>query len=77
MAHTRQFLVLPALAGLIRKDCGTQAQVWEGYFSNTPERTHFVRLDLPHYSLVIAAPGQDGQPSEEVTEVPLSRAQAL
>lgn len=67
MAYTRQFLVSPALARLIRNDCGTQAQVWEGYFSNTPERAHFVRLDPPHCSLVIVTPGQDGQPSEEAT----------
>jgi CYTH domain-containing protein len=77
MAYTRQFLVSPALARLIRKERGTQGRVQEGYFSSTPERTHFVRLDPPNGALVMGVQGPDGQPTEEVTEVPLSQAQAL
>ena len=77
MALTRQFLVSPSLARLIRKERGTQGRVKEGYFSSTPERTHFVRLDPPHCSLMMLMPGPDGEPIEEATEVPLSQAQAL
>jgi CYTH domain-containing protein len=77
MALTRQFLVSPALARLIRKERGVQGRVQEGYFASTPERTHFVRLDPPHSSLMMVAPGPDGEPLEEATEVPLSQAQAL
>ncbi len=77
MAYTRQFLVSPALARLIRKERGTQGRVREGYFSTSPERTHFVRLDPPSCSLMMAVRGPDGLPSEEATEVPLSQAQAL
>jgi hypothetical protein len=49
MAHTRRFLVSPALARLIRKEQGTQGRVFEGYFANTLQRTHFVRHRRSHY----------------------------
>jgi CYTH domain-containing protein len=77
MAYTRQFLVAPAFARLIRKERGTQGRVREGYFSSTPERTHFVRLDRAGCALMMQIQGPDGLPREEATEVPLSQAQAL
>jgi CYTH domain-containing protein len=77
MAYTRQFLVAPAFARLIRKERGPQGRVREGYFSSTPERTHFVRLDRAGCALMMQVQGPDGRPREEATEVPLSQAQAL
>ena len=77
MAPTRRFLVSPALARLIRKDQGTQGRVFEGYFANTLQRTHFVRLNPPHCHLVMMVPGADGQMIEEATDLPRSQAQAL
>ena len=77
MALARQFLVSPALARLIRKERGTQVRVREGYFSSTAERTHFVRLEPSHCSLIMVMPDQGGEFMEEATEVPLSQAQAL
>jgi CYTH domain-containing protein len=77
MAYTRQFLVAPAFARLIRKERGPQGRVREGYFSSTPERTHFVRLDGAGCALMMQVQGPDGLPREEATEVPLSQAQAL
>jgi CYTH domain-containing protein len=77
MVLTRQFLISPALARLIRKERGVQGRVREGYFSSTPERTHFVRLEPPHCSLMMQVPGPHGEPIEEATEVPQSQAQAL
>jgi CYTH domain-containing protein len=77
MVHQRQFLISPALARLVRRELGTQGRVQEGYFSSTPERTHFVRLDAPHNTLMMLMSGVDGEPVEEVTEVPASQARAL
>jgi CYTH domain-containing protein len=77
MAHTRRFLVSPALARLIRKEQGTQGRVFEGYFANTLQRTHFVRMNPPHCHLVMVVSGADSQMVEEATELPRSQAQAL
>lgn len=76
MSVVRRFLVLPALARLVRKERGG-SKITEGYFAPQGGRTSLVRIDGQHCHLVLIKAGADGVASEERTEVPRAHGDAL
>lgn len=76
MSVVRRFLVLPALARLIRKERGG-SKITEGYFAPQGGRTSLVRIDGPQCQLVLIKAGPDGTATEERTEVPRAHGDAL
>ena len=73
MSVVRRFLVLPALARLIRKERGG-SRITEGYFAPQGGRTSLVRIDGQQCHLVLITAGGVG---EERTEVPRAHGDAL
>lgn len=76
MSVVRRFLVVPALARLIRKERGG-SKISEGYFAPQGGRTSLVRIDGQQCHLVLINAGAGGASSEERTEVPRAHGDAL
>ena len=73
----RHFLIAPSLARLIQRERGTAGRITEGHFPSAPDRRLLVRVEQERSALILLAPGEDGQFTEEQAEVPLSHAEAL
>jgi CYTH domain-containing protein len=77
MKTERRFLVAPSLARLVRREHSSSERIAEGYFPSRPGRTHLVRIEAAHCSLVLISAGSDGVEAENETELPRSQAEAL
>ncbi len=77
MTTQRHFLIAPSLARLIQRERGTAGRIAEGHFPSRSDRRQLVRVEQGRSALILLAPGEDGQVTEEQVEVPLPHAEAL
>ncbi|NBJ13628.1 CYTH domain-containing protein [Microvirga arsenatis] len=75
MSTARVFLLAPSLARLIEKEREGH-RVRQGYFPDRPDRGNHVQLEEETGRLILVSNRPDG-PVEEVTDIPLSHAEAL
>ncbi len=71
------FLIAPALARLIQRECSGVSRIVEGHFHPNPQRTQLVRVERDHALLILFVRGADGTMAEERAEVPIAHAEAL
>jgi len=75
MSTTRVFLLASSLARLIEKERGGH-RIQQGYFPDRPDRGTHVQVEQHTGHLILITNGPHG-PAEEVTDIPLSHAEAL
>ena len=77
MKAVRRFVLDPALARLIVRECGVDRPMIEGYLSAQPGRNQFVRSEPDQCYLVIPLLGPTGEPAEEPAPIPQAHAESL